>query len=369
MQPSPRAAVTGNVYGEGLGSARIFVNADPGSSTPLPWTQQALLVGNDGEGNGNKWYGYSVDVDGDTALVGAYRLFPDNGVRAFTFVRTGTVWAQEAMLTLDDDILYNGALPGVAIEGDTAVVGLHTSQTDPMQWQSPGTGKAFVFERTAVGWGSPQVLTASGPKDGDRFGLSVSISGDSILVGADENVGDPFRTGFACVFVRGGDGAWTEQAKLLPPSSTGGDDVRGFGGSVAIQWDRAVVGSASNVAHVFVRDVAGVWSLERALAAPTPGLWCFACAVDLRGDVALIGSKDVAGVPTAHQFSLSDEVYTAHVGSAGSAPYSFGQGSVALSADANTVLITGHGEVGRTVGSVFVLDSFSDPPVSCNFAV
>ena len=78
-----------NVYGQGLGSARVFVRSDPSSSNA--WDQEGILIADDGA-NGD-YYGYSVSIDGDTALVGVIR-FTDYVARAFVFVRSAGTWTQ-----------------------------------------------------------------------------------------------------------------------------------------------------------------------------------------------------------------------------------------------------------------------------------
>ncbi|MCH7638885.1 MAG: FG-GAP repeat protein, partial [Bacteroidetes bacterium] len=107
-------------------------------------------------------------------------------------------------------------------------------------------------------------LTASDGATGDRFGISVSVSGDRALVGAyrDDDMGN--QSGSAYVFVRQGDGSWLEVDKLNASDGASNDY---FGHSVSLSGDRALVGAYrdddmgnnSGSAYVFVRQGDGSW--------------------------------------------------------------------------------------------------------------
>ena len=92
----------------GLGNASVF---------DLLTNEQTLLIVVDGEWNPNGYYGYTVALDNDTALLGVYR---EGFVgRAFVFVCSGSVSTQQAML--DPDL--QEIVPRVELDADTAVVG------------------------------------------------------------------------------------------------------------------------------------------------------------------------------------------------------------------------------------------------------
>ena len=84
-----------------------------------------------------------------------------------------------------------------------------------------------------------QKLTASDAAWGDRFGHSVSISGDSAIVGAQNSDDSGSDSGSAYVFVRSGT-TWTEQQKLTASDGASNDL---FGLSVSISGDTAIVGA------------------------------------------------------------------------------------------------------------------------------
>ncbi|HEU0011074.1 MAG TPA: FG-GAP repeat protein, partial [Verrucomicrobiae bacterium] len=146
----------------------------------------------------------------------------------------------------------------VGVSADTAVVGAHreaSSATGVNGNQSDDSslnaGAAYVFERTGTNWSQQAYLKASNTGANDEFGWSVAVHGDTAIVGArmedsnttglngDESNNDATNSGAAYVFVRAGTN-WNQQA-YLKASNTGAVDF--FGGSVAVFGDTVVVGA------------------------------------------------------------------------------------------------------------------------------
>jgi hypothetical protein len=97
--------------------------------------------------------------------------------------------------------------------------------------KTTNVGAAYVFERTSGGWKQQAILTAGDGVVGDRFGESVAIAGNTVIVGApSDNVGTNIYQGSAYVFTRNGN-IWTQAAHLTASDGAAGD---GFGKSVAI---------------------------------------------------------------------------------------------------------------------------------------
>ena len=160
------------------------------------WTQQQKLTASDAAAGDT--FGESVSVSGDTAVVGAHQDNHAGGSlagSAYVFVRTGGVWTQQQKLTALD--AASGDLFGVSVSasGDTAVVG-----ADDNDDAGGDSGSAYVFVRSGTVWTQQQKLTASDAAAGDTFGISVSVSGDTAVVGAwfDDNAGSD--SGSAYVF-------------------------------------------------------------------------------------------------------------------------------------------------------------------------
>ena len=145
------------------------------------WTQQEKLTASDGAAD--DYFGDSVAISGDTVVVGAGRTTsaPTEPGSAYVFVRSGTVWTQQA------EADRRRRLPPATTSatrsrsrGDTVVVGAPYDDVGANADQ----GSAYVFVRSGAAWSQQQKLTASDGAAGDYFGYSVAISGDTVVVGA-----------------------------------------------------------------------------------------------------------------------------------------------------------------------------------------
>jgi hypothetical protein len=256
--------------------------------------QQKLRASNRFMGDG---FGVSVAISGETVVVGA--LFGDVAVglsnrgTAYVFVRSGGVWSEQQMLAASDAAAVFRFGESVAISGETVVVGA----VGAAGAAGDNQGAAYVFVRSGGVWTQQQKLEASDAAASDVFGDSVAISGETIVVGApgdDGAAGD--NQGSAYVFVRSG-GVWTQQQKLEASDAAASDE---FGWSVAISgetvvfgapFDDGAAGDNQGSAYVFVRS-GGVWSEQQKLLASD------AAVADRFGDsVAISGETVVVGAP------------------------------------------------------------------------
>ena len=184
-------------------------------------------------------FGGSVAISGDTVVVGAPRD-DDAGFDSgsvYVFVRSGTTWTEEAKLTASDAAAEDEFGVSVALSGDTALVG--ASGDDDA---GSGSGSAYVFVRNGTSWSQQVKLTASDAAAEDGFGASVALSGDTALVGASGDDGTGVSSGSAYVFVRNGT-SWIQQAKLTASDAAAIDY---FGYSVALSGETALVGAPFN---------------------------------------------------------------------------------------------------------------------------
>ncbi len=184
-------------------------------------------------------FGNSVAIDGQWAVIGDqvddYGDVPSGAAYVFRRIHTG--WIRVAKLTssVEDDAFGLS----VDISGSTIVVGA---------WgDNFGKGAAYVFERTrgTDEWTLTAKLTAADPVPGelfgDRFGFSVAIDKKTIVVGAplgDTVIDD--NTGAAFVFEKGPDDKWVEVQKLWPADASRGMQ---FGESVDVSTCRVLVGA------------------------------------------------------------------------------------------------------------------------------
>ena len=248
----------------------------------------------------NDQFGRSVSVSGDTMVVGAPyddHSSTDSG-SAYVFTRSSSgVWTQQQKLTASDAAVSDYFGTSVSVSGDTLVVGA------PYDDNTGGNngGSAYVFTRSSSGvWTQQENLKASDASSYDYFGTSVSISGDTVIVGApyDDDNGKS-SSGSAYVFIRSSSGVWSQQAKLTAEAESGEDDQ--FGRSVSVSGDTVVVGAPnddndgkiySGSAYIFTRSSSNVWSLMKQL---TPGLQDagdnnkFGSSVSIDADVVVIG--------------------------------------------------------------------------------
>ncbi|MBI4995616.1 MAG: FG-GAP repeat protein [Rhodocyclales bacterium] len=173
------------------------------------WAQEAYLKApNAGAGD---HFGESVAINGETIVVGASgeassQTTPTNGTTAsgnnsaleagaaYVFKRTGTTWAQEAYLKAPNAEAGDFFGASVALSGDIAVVGApheSSNRTTVINGTSGSSdnsaasaGAAYVFKRTGTTWARQAYLKAPNAESDDYFGISVAVSGTSVVAGA-----------------------------------------------------------------------------------------------------------------------------------------------------------------------------------------
>jgi hypothetical protein len=273
-------AIVGAIYDDDKGSASgsAYIFKRDGTS----WSEQAKLTASDGADN--DCFGRSVSISGDYAIVGAY--YDDAGKgSAYIFKRDGTIWSQQQKLTASDGAADDRFGISVSISGDYAIMGAYYDDS----WK----GSAYIFKRDGTSWSQQQKLTASDGDANDFFGWSVSISGDYAIVGA---YYDDAGKGSAYIFLRGGT-IWVQKQKL---TASDGSAYDYFGFSVSISGDYAIVGAffdddkedESGSAYIFKRDVTS-WSQQQKLTASDGALYdYFGFSVSISGGYAIVGAMD-----------------------------------------------------------------------------
>ncbi len=270
--------------------------AYPITIDPWIWVQQAKLLPSGGEAY--DFFGHVVAIDGDTALVGAYRdnEMAENAGAAYVHVRSGTTWIQQAKLTASEGEYYDRLGIAVSLDGETAIAGAWGDDDIGVD-----AGAAYVFVRSGTSWSRQAKLTAPDGITLDMFGSAASVDGDTALVGAPHHGDQGYGYGAAYVYVRSGT-SWSLQAKL-----TANDPVAyaWLGESVSLDGDTALVGAwgddvhgpDSGSAYVFVRT-GTTWSQQAKLVAPVGAAGDnFGYSTSVHGDTALVGAprEDVMG--------------------------------------------------------------------------
>ncbi len=257
------------------------------------WDQKQKLTASDAAAF--DMFGTSVSVSGDTVIVGARRDDCAAGVScgsAYVFRFNGAAWDQEQRLTASDAAAYDIFGNSVSVSGNTAVVGAKQDACAA----GVSCGSAYVFRFNGTSWNQEQKLTASDVAAIDFFGVSVSVSGDTAIVGAffdDCAAGE--NCGSAYVFRFNGT-SWHEEQKLAASDAAEGDR---FGYSVSVSGDTAAIGAASDdcaagadcgSAYVFRFDGTS-WVEERKLTAADaePGD-AFGWSISVSGETAVVGA-------------------------------------------------------------------------------
>jgi hypothetical protein len=189
-----------------------------------------------GDGAVGDQHGWSVAIDGDTAIVGAYLADSShaNSGSVYIYLNDGAGnWAQQQKLFADvirpdntnqpadadvlPDVVNESQRDSwfgysVAIHGDVAVVGApfyDINKTDPEVQDTLDAGKIYLFERTGITWEpiADFTIEPSSVNNGDWFGSSVSIHENTIAVGALSQG----RSGQVYIYFRDTDGTWKQQ--------------------------------------------------------------------------------------------------------------------------------------------------------------
>lgn len=209
------------------------------------------------------YFGDDVDISGDLAVVGAPQAGPNQTGAAYVFNRVESNWANAVKLVPADAVIGDRFGDSVAIDGDVMVVGA------PQVYPIAKPGYAVVFRYKDSAWTEVETLTAPFPMNYDQFGLDVAISGNLIVVGArlDDNSSG---TNAGSVFVyrrrRSGWFGMTETFRLQAPDGAAHDE---FGYSVAFDGLTLVVGTNADAAYVFEWDGSG-WASQAKLTASSP---------------------------------------------------------------------------------------------------
>ena len=285
-------AIVGAIYDDNnvgnSGSAYIFSRNDDGT-----WTQKAKLLASDGAAN--DWFGLSVDISGDQVVVGtAYTN--DYGLSsgsAYIFSKNddGT-WSQKAKLLPSDGATADYFGISVSISGNQVVVGACYDDDN-----GADSGSGYIFSKNDDStWTQKAKLLASDGAADDWFGINVAISGDQVILGAPKDGDNGADSGSAYIFSKNDNGTWTQKAKLLASDGTANDV---FSNIVAISGDQAIVGakfdddngSNSGSAYIFSKNDDGTWTQKtKLLASDGAANDQFGFNVAISGNQAIVGA-------------------------------------------------------------------------------
>jgi hypothetical protein len=239
------------------------------------------------DGSSGDYFGYSVSISGDYAIVGL-QPNPNKIGAAYIFFRNSGVWQQQAKLTANDGFVGDSFGESVSISGNEVIVGAPSS----------GFGAAYIFTRSGVIWMQTAKLTASDGATNDNFGFSVSISGNYVTAGAPfDDISANNDQGSTYVYFKssGWNNNQAHQAKLLAPLGVANDY---FGRSVSISGDYLIIGAPGSdngviadqgAAYIFGRLGVNWPNLAKISGLASANRW-FGYSVSISGDYAAVGA-------------------------------------------------------------------------------
>lgn len=250
------------------------------------------------------FFGSSVSISGDHIVVGAYgeNLAGNYSGAAYVFERNENGWedaTETAILRASDAAIRDYFGHAISVSGNNIVVGAYKKDDN-----GPNSGAAYLFTKSSRGWHNmyeTAKLTATDNEEEDLFGSSVDISNDHVVIGAYYHRESAIWSGIAYVYSKP-DKGWqdmTETAKLSPSDD---DEYQRFGYSVSISGENIVVGSIaargnhiySGAAYVFTMPSVGWENMtETAKLVSSNGYIGdrFGAAVYISGDAIVVGAN------------------------------------------------------------------------------
>ncbi len=194
------------------------------------WVESAIL--DSGAGIDYEHFGQDIDLDSGRLLVGSSALYAPGA--AYMFEYDGVDWSLEAVLTpsVYNDQDHFGQ--SVSLDGETAVIGA------PMSDRSmPDAGAVYCFEYSEGVWIETQSILHDSAQADDRFGHAVSLDADLLLAGAPYSDHASPNSGTVLVYMQNS-GIWTIRDRLTPSDPLYNDY---FGLEIALGGHNAFCGS------------------------------------------------------------------------------------------------------------------------------
>jgi hypothetical protein len=343
---------------EGCGLSQLDADED-GLSNYEETAHFVKLTASDAEEN--DYFGVTVAIDGDLAVVGAY--FDDDGENeagaVYVYRYNGSDWQEETKLVAADARASAYFGYSVAVQDNLIVVG---AVNDDENGSDAGAAYVYRYDEAMLTWTQEAKLIGSGVASA-FFGQSVAIDRDLIVVGALNESPSSANSGAASIYRWDeSSSSWAQEAQLVPSDGAAGDE---FGISVSVSGEVIIVGadrdddggSTSGAAYVY-RLVESSWQETKLTASDAAEEDMFGISVSISGDVAAVGaySKDVSGVDSGAVYvyqwdgaTWNEEILTASDAAEGDI---FGY-SVSVSGERIVVVSISDDENGSNSGSVY----------------
>lgn len=277
------------------------------------WNQIIKSCASDRAADDN--FGYSVAIDGNYAVIGAYWESHDaSGANmlskagsAYIFEFNGTTWTQVQKIVAPDRNVEDLFGATVAISGNYIVVGAYQEDENASGGATvSNSGSAYIFKNNSGTWAFQQKIVASDRFTDDFFGQSVTIDGQYIIVGAwseDENAAGGAtiaQAGSAYIFKNTAD-VWAQTQKIVASDRAAADY---FGWSVALSGNYAVIGaytedenaggsgsmSEAGSAYIFLNTAGTFAQVQKIVPSDRAASDYFGYSVDIDGDYLIAGA-------------------------------------------------------------------------------
>ncbi len=343
-------------------SFTIFILLLINGVTGQVWTYKQQVFPDPEQNNMLEKYGEDIDIDGNFAVVSGVGYMGEQG-RAYVLYYDGAAWQDVATLTASDGAPGDLFSSSVAISGDIVVVGAEEHSSDGFN----ENGAVYVFEKPTGGWSDmteTAKLSVSDTADYDNIGSAVDIDGSSIVIGAHSKSS---FDGAVYVYEMPA-GGWNDmnETKKLTISNTSA----WFGYDVAISGNVIVAGAkeanAGGSAYIFENP--GNWEDADQTAYIVDQYYTsgdFGVSVDISGDVIVVGDNTdqyafVFNKPASGWADLDGEFQDYILSPGGGTGIGFGE-NVTISGD---VIIVGdkynqHLSVNKGAAYVYVKDDVS----------
>lgn len=272
--------------------------------------------------------GYAVSIDGNFAAVGAYGddfggSNPNMGSVYIYEMQGKNNWVQVQKLFASDQDDYDRFGWSVDMDGDFLVIGAY-GEDDDVNDANPlsKAGSAYIFQNISGTWTETQKIVASDREEDDEFGWSVAVHDSTIVVGAHIEDHDAsganfkYHSGSTYMFELDGTGTWNQTQKVVAndrwvdmnyPNGYSGEDLADqFGHTVDIWGDYMIVGAlhhdyattsptltgalwSSGAAYIFERS-GGIWTQVQKIQNSDRTAWDrFGSAVAIDTNVIIVG--------------------------------------------------------------------------------
>lgn len=289
-------SISGNTIVVGAPSNAVGIPSTNGTAyifvrSGTDWVQEAKLLAPDGQFQDQ--FGASVSISGNTVVIGA--PLDDIGANAdqgsaYIFVRSGATWNFLEKLTNSFNAAGDKYGSSVAIDNNTIVIGAPAAESG----SNTDGGRAYIYERTTTFFDIKASLFAIEPGAGDRFGSEVALNGDTIAVTSPFDSREYELQGSAHVYAKVNN-IWSfQQIITMPIVPNQPVPYSYFGESVSISGQYIAVGAltanrVNGSALVFVKN-GSVWNNQAWISDETPNEFGFGSTLSISGNTLVVGS-------------------------------------------------------------------------------